>query len=337
MDVQQALLKEWEDIRRASAQTVALGLGDDIGAGRIDSRYVAAMGDTVVKIGMAYWAGYGAALLAPMLLPEAPAWATPFVRAGTGALAGTGARGGSDLVDQRLSSVGTYLRSAEWGVITELGVGIVGDFAGGVVAGYKGEAQLVTKSLPREEALVGPKQDEATIIGESSSGGVQTTAPEPVAPGKPPGGVSSETGSGRRVEDFYEEAQRRVRESAERMPSGGQRIFAMARGNQRPPIWSATKTKSAVENAIDHFLKHRLEFPELQNSLQYVAAARRFVDSPPAGTLVKLRPTTGELVLYEPATNTFAVRATNGAPKTMFRPNPLNHKFPTNLDYFNAQ
>ena len=31
------------------------------------------------------------------------------------------------------------------------------------------------------------------------------------------------------------------------------------------------------------------------------------------------------------------VRAADGAPRTLFKPDPSEHGFPTNLDYFNAQ
>jgi filamentous hemagglutinin len=45
----------------------------------------------------------------------------------------------------------------------------------------------------------------------------------------------------------------------------------------------------------------------------------------------------GEAVVYDPATNTFGVRAADGTPKTLFKPSPAKHHFPTNMDYFNAQ
>ncbi len=85
------------------------------------------------------------------------------------------------------------------------------------------------------------------------------------------------------------------------------------------PIWTQTATKSRVQNAFGHWKKHGAEFPELQNSKQYADAVREFVTSPPAGTLTKTRPN-GDVLFFNPQTNTFAVRASNGAPRTMFRP-----------------
>jgi pyocin large subunit-like protein len=86
-----------------------------------------------------------------------------------------------------------------------------------------------------------------------------------------------------------------------------------------PPIWSSTKSKSGVENAHDHFTKHGGEFPEFQDAKQYIEGVHRFINQPPAGTLTKARPN-GDVLFFDPATNTFAVRSANGAPRTMFRP-----------------
>ncbi|MDZ7620369.1 MAG: polymorphic toxin-type HINT domain-containing protein, partial [Patescibacteria group bacterium] len=88
----------------------------------------------------------------------------------------------------------------------------------------------------------------------------------------------------------------------------------------KPPIWSSPSGKTSVENAFGHWQKHGAEFPQFQNAKQYVEGARNFMNNPPAGTLTKVR-TNGDTLFYNPATNTFAVRAANGAPRTMFKPN----------------
>ncbi|WP_245951837.1 hypothetical protein [Paracidovorax anthurii] len=94
------------------------------------------------------------------------------------------------------------------------------------------------------------------------------------------------------------------------------------------PIWSATKSKSAVENAFGHWKKHAAEFPELINSKQYVETAKSLVANPPADALTKARG--AEMLIYDQATNTFLVRGVNGAPKTMFRPKE-------GINYWNQQ
>jgi filamentous hemagglutinin len=75
-----------------------------------------------------------------------------------------------------------------------------------------------------------------------------------------------------------------------------------------------------VENAFGHWKKHGAEFPEFQNSKQYVEGAKRFVTDPPTGTLTKPGSRPGDTLFYHPETNTFGVRGADGAPRTMFRP-----------------
>lgn len=101
-------------------------------------------------------------------------------------------------------------------------------------------------------------------------------------------------------------------------------------------IWTGTKNKTPVENAYGHWDKHKNEFPEFKNSKQYVDATHNFVNNPPAGTLVITRKN-GEKIFYNPNSNIFAVKNTDGTPKTMFKPNPAEHGYKNNLEYFNAQ
>ncbi|MGF6599823.1 filamentous hemagglutinin [Paraburkholderia sp. GAS448] len=94
-------------------------------------------------------------------------------------------------------------------------------------------------------------------------------------------------------------------------------------------FWSSTKDKTPVENAYGHSTKHGDEFPNYQNSVQYVQAAQGFVNNPPEGTLTKTRPN-GDTLYYDPSTNTFASKTKDGAPKTMFKPT-------AGMDYWNKQ
>ena len=101
-------------------------------------------------------------------------------------------------------------------------------------------------------------------------------------------------------------------------------------------IWSSTKNNSSVENAFSHYKKHKNEFPEYSNAKQYVNGATKFITNPPNGTLTKTRHN-GDTILYNPTTNTFAVKDSSGIPKTMFKPNPEKHGYENNMEYFNAQ
>ena len=91
--------------------------------------------------------------------------------------------------------------------------------------------------------------------------------------------------------------------------------------------WSATKNMSAGENAAEHAAKHAGDFGLSES--EYIQAAQKFVQNPPQGVLTKIRPN-GDTLLYSPTTNTFAVRAASGAPRTMFRPTD-------GINYWNKQ
>jgi len=101
-------------------------------------------------------------------------------------------------------------------------------------------------------------------------------------------------------------------------------------------IWTPGRYRDVVKNAFEHFKKHGKEFPELLNAKQYVESAHSFINSPPPGTLIKVR-ANGDTILYNPSTNILAVKDKDCTPKTMFKPDPSEHGYPTNLDYFNAQ
>lgn len=97
-------------------------------------------------------------------------------------------------------------------------------------------------------------------------------------------------------------------------------ISVDSKGNALVGDWSSTGTLSAPENALGHWVKHSTEFPEFSNASQYVEAAQKFVTNPPVNILMKTRPNSGDVLLYDAASNTFAVKNATGAPKTMFRP-----------------
>lgn len=116
----------------------------------------------------------------------------------------------------------------------------------------------------------------------------------------------------------------------------GKTIVVDSKGNALVGDWSPTKTLSSPENAAAHWAKHKSEFPQYSNADQYIAGAQNFVVNPPAGALIKQRPN-GDVIIFHPSTDTFAVMTASGAPKTMFKPDPIKHGYATNLDCFNAK
>jgi pyocin large subunit-like protein len=108
-------------------------------------------------------------------------------------------------------------------------------------------------------------------------------------------------------------------EAAVNTANPGKTIIVDSKGNALVGDWSATKTLTAPENAGAHWSKHGGEFPEFSNASQYVESAQNFVSNPSANVLTKTRPN-GDVLLYDPASNTFAIKNSLGAPRTMFRP-----------------
>ena len=100
-------------------------------------------------------------------------------------------------------------------------------------------------------------------------------------------------------------------------------------------IWTSNKKHTSVQNAFKHFNDHGGDF-SAENAVDYIRKAREFLHNPPAGVLTKIRDT-GDVVRFDPVTETFGVMDKHGVPRTFYVPDPAEHGFPTNLDYFNAQ
>ncbi|MFC3384354.1 outer membrane protein assembly factor BamB family protein [Couchioplanes azureus] len=103
------------------------------------------------------------------------------------------------------------------------------------------------------------------------------------------------------------------------------------------PIWTARSNRTSAENAFGHYKDHGKDFPDVQNALQYARKARDWFDNPTPTTLTKVRDWNGDVVRFDPETDYFGVMTKDGTPRTFYKPDPEQHGFPTNLDYFNAQ
>lgn len=84
-----------------------------------------------------------------------------------------------------------------------------------------------------------------------------------------------------------------------------------------------------LQKQAPHWNKHKSEFLELRSQNDYDRFARDFVENPPAGTLTKTR-SDGDVLFYQPSTNTFVIKDKNGSIKTMFKPKDKEK-------YWNAQ
>lgn len=84
------------------------------------------------------------------------------------------------------------------------------------------------------------------------------------------------------------------------------------------PLWTSSRRGSAEENARRAFARNGDSFGT--SSLEaYVRKARTFIDAPPAGAQ-RLTRRNGDVLLYHPASNTFAVASREGAPRAFFHP-----------------
>jgi pyocin large subunit-like protein len=128
--------------------------------------------------------------------------------------------------------------------------------------------------------------------------------------------------------------------SAVKAPTGGERAQAQASaapeaggetGNGRSdprgapvklvsgkPYWAANRTRSAEENAQRSFERNGATF-EAKSADDYVAKVHAFVSDPPKGAQT-LKRANGDLLIYDPKGNVFAVVSREGAPRTMFKP-----------------
>jgi pyocin large subunit-like protein len=82
--------------------------------------------------------------------------------------------------------------------------------------------------------------------------------------------------------------------------------------------WAASRRGSGAENAAYHFQRDGQSFGA-RDVDDYVTKARAFVGHPPRGSETLARPN-GDTLVYDPATNTFAVSTKTGEPRAMFKP-----------------
>jgi len=84
------------------------------------------------------------------------------------------------------------------------------------------------------------------------------------------------------------------------------------------PIWSSSRRGGAEENAQRAFDRNGETFGA-RSLDDFVRKAHAFVENPPAGTQ-RLTRANGDVLLYDPKGNVFAVATKDGVPRTMFKP-----------------
>ena len=84
------------------------------------------------------------------------------------------------------------------------------------------------------------------------------------------------------------------------------------------PLWASNRTRGGEDNAQKQFERNGADF-SAANLDDYVKKAHAFVDAPPKTVLTVSR-RNGDVLLYDPKANVFAVADREGAPRTMFKP-----------------
>ena len=98
----------------------------------------------------------------------------------------------------------------------------------------------------------------------------------------------------------------------------GERAEAPAPLLDGRPLWTSSRRGSAEENAQRAFARNGESFGA--SSLEaYVRKARTFIDDPPQGAQ-RLTRRNGDVLIYHPASNTFAVASREGQPRAFFHP-----------------
>jgi pyocin large subunit-like protein len=99
------------------------------------------------------------------------------------------------------------------------------------------------------------------------------------------------------------------------------------------------KAAPRFANAIrrqDHFVKHGRGV-RATSSGHYELLAARFLSGPPQSNLHQKMRSNGDLIRYNEVTEEFGILSAVGVVKTYFIPDPAEHGYPSNLDYYHAQ
>jgi hypothetical protein len=92
--------------------------------------------------------------------------------------------------------------------------------------------------------------------------------------------------------------------------------------------------QGGAKNALDHYKKHKDDFPHLNNAKEYVDEASDFVSNPPSSASVVTRQRDGTKVVYDPKSNRIGFQNKSGEPASYYKPDPSVHGEPSNMDYF---
>lgn len=190
--------------------------------------------------------------------------------------------------------------------------------------------QLLTQETDlRTEGAAGQRRASALRTEARECGTTDSidgfTPPSNMGSGAPPSGTGSKPPSGARSTPPPAAPKETTPKATPKSPENHGRSYPEPPKDWKP-TWSNGKPGNPRNNAIGHFDKHGKEFPGIKTPQQYVDAATKFFKNPPPGTRRLVR-NNGDVLLYDPATNTFLTADRAGNIKTMFKP-------ATHMDYW---
>ena len=98
--------------------------------------------------------------------------------------------------------------------------------------------------------------------------------------------------------------------------------------------WTAEPSWARPETLQDHFDRHGPDFDNTSPG-DYAQGAADFYDT--RGDFLTKTDSNGRVRVYDPDTNTFAVYNADGTTATYYKPDPAQHGFETNLEYWESQ
>jgi hypothetical protein len=99
----------------------------------------------------------------------------------------------------------------------------------------------------------------------------------------------------------------------------------------------ASTTWGRADSLTDHFARHGADFGAT-TEVEYAQRASGFFQRGlQDGLPTKINPKDGSIRIYDPQSNTFGAYNANGTTRTFYKPDPAQHGYATNWDYWLAQ
>lgn len=99
----------------------------------------------------------------------------------------------------------------------------------------------------------------------------------------------------------------------------------------------AAATWGRADSLADHFARHGGDFGAATEAQYAERASGFFQQGLRDGLPTKLNPKDGSIRIYDPESNTFGAYNADGTARTFYKPDPSQHGYATNWDYWVSQ